>query len=62
MAADVTLTEIIDKFWVHLENAEWKPKTDIIPGAEFRRWTASQDVEVLGFMYALLGDHRFSGT
>jgi hypothetical protein len=41
------------------ENTEWKPKTDLIPGAEFRLWLGSEDIEVLGYVYALLGDHRF---
>jgi hypothetical protein len=59
MASDITLSEIIDMLWVHPENSEWKPKTDMIRGSEFRRWMASDDMEVLGYAYHLLGDHRF---
>lgn len=59
MASDITLDEIIDVLWIHPENAEWKPKTDMIPGTEFRRWMVSDDIEVLGYAYHLLGDRRF---
>jgi hypothetical protein len=59
MASDVVLNEIIDMLWVHSENAEWKLKTGTIPGADFRQWMASDDMEVLGYTYHLLGDHRF---
>ena len=59
MASDVKLKEIIDMMWVHAENAEWKPKIEIIPGAAFRLWMASLNMEVLGYTYHLLDDHRF---
>lgn len=60
MASDVVkLKEIIDMMWVRAENAEWKPKIKIIPGAAFRLWMASFDMEVLGYTYHLLDDHRF---
>jgi hypothetical protein len=59
MASEITLNEIIDMLWVHPENTEWKPKTDTIPGTDFRRRMASDDMEVLDYTYHLLGDHRF---
>src|SRR5579864_2959906 len=52
------LDEIIDMLWVHPEDAEWTPKTDTIPGAAFRQWAASDDMEILGFAYSMLDDVR----
>lgn len=51
--------EIIDMLWNHPENAEWTPKIEVIPGALFRQWMACEDIEVLGFVYSKLDDHRF---
>jgi hypothetical protein len=59
MSSGIKLNEIIELLWFHPENAEWKVKIDTIPGAEFRRWMTSDDVEVLGYTYHLLGDRRF---
>ena len=58
MASDVKLEEIIDMMWVHAENSEWTPKIEIIPGAAFRLWMKSEDMEVLGYTYHLFGDRR----
>lgn len=46
--------------WNHPENAEWTPKISAIPGELFRQWMASDDMEIIGFIYSQLGDHRFS--
>jgi hypothetical protein len=59
MAKNHTADQIIDELWNHPENAEWTPKVKVIPGAGFREWMRSADIEVLGVAYSLLGDHRF---
>lgn len=53
------LDEIIDLLWVHPNNAEWTPKVKVIPGDAFRQWMASEEIEILGFVYSMLDDHRF---
>ena len=58
MPTKAKLDEIIDMLWNHPENAEWIPKIEIIPGAAFRQWMASEDIEVLGFVYSMLDDCR----
>lgn len=31
----------------------------MIPGPVFRQWMASDDMEILGFVYSMFGDSRF---
>jgi hypothetical protein len=45
--------------WVARENAEWIPKTDILPLNDLQRWMSNKDIEVLGFVSAMLHDRRF---
>ena len=59
MPSQLTLEEIIDRLWVHPPDAEWTPKLEVIPGDVFRHWMSSDDIEILGFVYSMLGDHRF---
>jgi hypothetical protein len=59
MPKQAKLDDIIDMLWNHSENAEWTPKIEVIPGALFRQWMSSEDIEVLGFVYSNLGDRRF---
>lgn len=54
-----TLEELRDRFWRTYKDAEWKPKTDVIPGDELREWMKSNDLEVLGFLNSLIHNHRF---
>jgi hypothetical protein len=54
-----TLDEIIQRFWITPEAAEWIPKTDVVPLSELREWMTSKDVEVLGFAAAMINDARF---
>jgi hypothetical protein len=54
-----TLQEIIHKLWIAPENAEWKPRTDTLQLADIRRWSRSDDVEILGFTSAMIHDARF---
>jgi hypothetical protein len=54
-----TLQEIINKLWVAPDNAEWTPKTDAVRLDDVRRWSKSDDIEVLGFTSALVHDARF---
>jgi len=56
--ASIRLDEIIDFLWVHPDNAEWSPKLKVIPGDAFRQWISSEDIEILGFVYSMLGDRR----
>lgn len=54
-----TLESIINKLWMAPENAEWRPKTDTLSLTDLRRWSASEDIEVLGFASAMIHDARF---
>jgi hypothetical protein len=54
-----TLQEIIDKLWIAPENAEWTPKTDVVPLSDLRRWLKSDDIEIVGFAHCLIDDDRF---
>ena len=54
-----TLKEIINKLWIVPDNAEWTPKTDTVELGDFRRWSKSHDIEILGFTSALIDDARF---
>ena len=54
-----SLQEIIAKLWVTPEHSEWTPKTDVVPLNDIQRWTASDDIEILGFTYHLLSNRRF---
>lgn len=53
------LQEIINGLWIAPENAEWTPKTDTVSLSDVRRWFKSDDIEVLGFTWALINDARF---
>jgi hypothetical protein len=54
-----TLQEIVGKLWIAPDNAEWTPRTDTVPLDDFRRWSKSDDIEILGFTNALIVDGRF---
>jgi hypothetical protein len=54
-----TLREIINKLWIAPVHAEWTPRTDTVDLADIRRWSKSDDVEILGFTSALIHDARF---
>ena len=56
---DKSLKEIISRLWVAHENAEWIPKTDVLPLNDLQMWMANKDIEVLGFVHATLHDGRF---
>lgn len=56
---EVTVASLIDRFWIASERGEWTPKTDLLPLAELKIWMLSADIEVLGFVYAMIHDHRF---
>jgi len=58
-AEDVTLKSVIEGLWVALGNAEWTPKTDVLPLSDVKRWMESDDIEVLGFTDAMIHDGRF---
>jgi len=59
MRPESNLDEIIDMLWNRPNNSEWSPKIKVIPGALFRQWMSIEDIEVLGFVYSTLGNHRF---
>ena len=54
-----TLREIINKLWIAPDDAEWTPKTDTVQLGDVRRWSKSEDIEILGFTSALIDDARF---
>ena len=54
-----TLQAIINKLWIAPDNAQWTPKTDTVLLGDFRRWSKSHDIEILGFTSALVDDARF---
>lgn len=53
------LQQIIERLWIAPDHAEWTPKTDVIPLADLRRWTQSEDIEILGFAMAMIDERRF---
>jgi hypothetical protein len=55
----VTVDEILNQLWIHPDNAEWTPKTDVIPLEQVKRWMASSDIEVLGLAHATVFERRF---
>jgi hypothetical protein len=56
----ITLASLIERLWDASENAEWKPKTAVLPLLELKEWMTSDDLEVLGFVNAQIHDRRFS--
>ena len=56
---DESLKEIISRLWIARENAEWIPKTDVLPLNDLQKWMSNTDIEVLGFVNAMLHDRRF---
>lgn len=54
-----SLEEIIDKLWIAPRNAQWTPKTDVVPLSDLRRWLQSDDIEILGFVHGVIDDGRF---
>lgn len=56
---DESLNEIISRLSIVRENAEWIPKSDTLPLTDLRRWMSNKDIEVLGFVSAMLHDRRF---
>ena len=56
---DESLKQIISRLWVAPEHAEWIPKTDVLPLNDLQKWMANKDIEVLGFVHAMLHDGRF---
>jgi hypothetical protein len=41
------------------EDAEWTPKTSVVPLNEVQLWMTSDDIEVLGFVDSVIHEHRF---
>jgi hypothetical protein len=56
---DITLQGLIEQLWVAPENAEWTPKTHVLPLDQVKCWMQSPDIEVLGFTDAMIHDGRF---
>jgi hypothetical protein len=54
-----TLQAIINKLWIAPDNAQWTAKTDTVQLSDIRRWSKSDDIEILGFTSALIHDARF---
>ena len=58
-AENMTVKTLIERLWFAPENAEWKPKTDVLPLMDLKEWMGSEDIEVLGFTDAMIHDGRF---
>lgn len=58
-AGNERLREIIHRYWVAPENAEWTQKRDFISLDELREWMRSEDLEIVGFADAMIHDRRF---
>lgn len=56
---EITVASLIDRFWIAPECGEWTPKTDLLSLDEVKIWMQSSDIQVLGFVYAMIHDHRF---
>lgn len=54
----IDLNELIQKMWVTPENAEWTPRSDEVRKADVLTWMESDDIEVLGYTYAILNERR----
>jgi hypothetical protein len=54
-----TLQEIINKLWIAPDNAQWTPRTNTVQISDIRRWSKSDDIEILGFTSELIHDTRF---
>jgi len=57
--AIATNLSIIDRLWIAPDNAKWTPRADAVSLSDFRQWSKSDDIEVLGFTSALIHDNRF---
>jgi hypothetical protein len=54
-----SLQDIIGRLWTTPERSEWIPRTDVLALSDIHKWMASKDIEVLGFIHAMLHDRRF---
>src|SRR5215467_5887805 len=54
-----SLQEIINRLWNTPKDAEWTPKTDVVPLSDIQRWMGSSDIEMLGFTHHLLSETHF---
>ena len=52
------LKRLITKYWDAPEDAEWTPKTEVLPLDELWAWMKSKDIEILGFAYSMIGNGR----
>ena len=57
--SDITVAGLIERLWIAPDNAEWTPKTNVLVLADLKKWMDSVDLEVLGFVDALIHDRRF---
>jgi hypothetical protein len=58
-AHNLTLQSLIERLWIAPENAEWTPKTTVVPLSELQSWMTSDDIEVLGYVDSVIHEHRF---
>ena len=54
-----TLQKLIERLWIAPENAEWTPKTTVVPLSELQSWMTSDDIEVLGYVDSVVHEPRF---
>jgi len=54
----LTVEYLVDLLWQAPPDGEWSPKVEAIDGSLFRDWMRSSDIEVLGFLFATIGERR----
>jgi hypothetical protein len=55
---DDDLRNLIEHHWVTAEDAEWIPKKDVLDGTEVKEWLDCENLEILGYLSALMADAR----
>jgi hypothetical protein len=55
----ITLEKLIESLWVAPRHAEWTPKTNVLSLDDLKHWMTSDDIEVMGFVDAMIHDGRF---
>jgi hypothetical protein len=59
MNSEIKLNETIDMLWVHRKTQSGSRRLTSFLERNSGYGLGSEDIEVLGYVYALLGDHRF---
>ena len=55
----ITVDQLIQLLWIAPDDAEWTPKVASIGLEDVQGWMQAEDIEVLGFLDAVIHDSRF---